>query len=279
MKRKLRFLLVVVMTGVLAGTQAYGQRKPRIKGSRSPITVNQDLPDFRFLKLADDLEVEVRNGAPGYELEVDDNLVDVLSFQVQDSTLEITSFYQISSSKALKIIVYAQGLNAVEANAGRVFSEQPITTDLLSARASDNAKLGLHVRAGWVDLALSDNSSADLRIEADTLSMSLGGRTDTRVYANAGGLSAALSENASLSLEGVGAQVRFQAADNSSIKASRMQAQELSARLEGAATSRVFASETARLDLSGQARLYLYGEPALNITRFSDRAELHKEPE
>ena len=80
------------------------QRRPKIKGNRSVIEVTQELPPFNALELVDNLEVTLKKSF-GEEVSItaDDNLVDFLKFEVVDSTLVISSFYDIVSKKKLDI--------------------------------------------------------------------------------------------------------------------------------------------------------------------------------
>lgn len=279
MRRMLQEVGLVALVFLLSVWQVQAQRKPKIKGSRNPVEVTGDLPEFHALRLADDLEVELKQAAsPGYLLEVDDNLVDVLRLEVQDSTLVVSSFYDITASKRLRIVVYVRELTAVEASAGKVISEDPIVSDLVTVVARGNARINMRLRATWFDLLMEDNGGADLNVEADTLSVRMGGRTDANLYTVNTGMSVGLSDTATLTLEGLSARARVEAADGT-LKAERMQADVLEARMEGGATARVFARNQAILWLSGQSRLYLYGPPQVELRQFSDRAELHKEPE
>ena len=79
---------------------AYAQRKPKIKGNRNVVEVKEDLPSFNAIRLDDNLEVYLQEGAAeGYVVEADDNLLDILKFRVVDGTLNISSFYNIRSRK------------------------------------------------------------------------------------------------------------------------------------------------------------------------------------
>ena len=82
------------------------QRKPKIKGNRKVTRVTERLPAFNSILLKDDLDVAlVAANSPSYQLVADDNLVDVITFKVVDSVLEIRSFYKITSRKELNITI------------------------------------------------------------------------------------------------------------------------------------------------------------------------------
>lgn len=274
-KHTLALVLVLLMS---AG--AWAQRKPKIKGNRNPVEINESLPPFKYLRLEDDLEVRIRQqGSDGYELRVDDNLVDVLQFQVQDSTLVISSFYEITGSRALDITIFFRELAGVEVLQGRIIGEAEFNTDLFRLRTEGAAGAELRLRASLCDVTLSGNSRADLNIGAESVVVRMAERSDATIYADGNTLSAELADNADLTLEGIGDHAVLRLSGESGLSARKLVAGILEANLSGAASARIHAGTSLILDASGQSRTYLYGEPAVTLRRFTDRAELHKEPD
>lgn len=269
----LAFLLLLAMP-------AQAQRKPRIKGNRQVIEVSENLPPFRHLRLSDDLEVHLVQGdSEGYRLEVDDNLVDVLRFEVADSTLVIASYYAITGSKKLDITVRYRELASVRAEAGSLVAEDVIKAHEMAVSATEAASLRLRLQASLITLAMDGNSRADLNAEADSLHVDLSDHTDVTLYTVNQGMDLSLKGHASLSLEGVSAQAAVGLSDNASLKAEGLVATRLRARLDASAVGRLRADTELELDAAGGSRTYLYGQPQVRITRFADRAEIHKEPD
>lgn len=265
---------------LLLGPVAQGQRKPKIKGNRQVTEVSQNLPPFSSLRLSDDLEVHLKQGdTEGYDLEIDDNLVDVLRFEVADNTLTIASFYAITGSRKLAITVRYRELNAVHAEAGSLVSDELVKSDLLKVTATDAARLQLRLQASLLNLHMEGNSRADLNVEADSLHLEMGDQADASVYTANQGMDLELSGHASLVLEGVSASASVKLTDYGNLKAEGLVATRLRAQLEASAVGRLRADSELELDLSGGSRTYLYGQPNIRIIRFADRAELHKEPE
>ncbi|MBC2838765.1 GIN domain-containing protein [Robiginitalea sp. SC105] len=273
-------LLIALMAVLLLGTSAWAQRKPRIRGNRSPVDVSESLPPFRRIMLADDLEVRLlQRDSEGYGLHIDDNLVDILQFQVQDSTLVISSFYEVTGSRAMEITIFFRELSGIDIQAGRLVADTEFTSDVLRVQASGAARLEVRARASLFELDLSENSGADLNLAADSLSLRMTDRSDAVVYTDNGALSAGLSGNADLTLEGISGEAVLQLSGESGITARKLVAERLEVLIDGAATARVHAGTSLVLDAAGQSRTYLYGTPELTIRRFADRAELHKEPD
>lgn len=271
-------IIGLLLLALLAGPEAFAQRKPKIKGNRQVTEVAQSLPPFKYIRLTDDLEVTLqRREAEGYLLEADDNLVDVLRLEVMDSTLHISSFYNVTRKKALNITVYFSELASAEVTAGRLISEDVIAVDLFTLRLSEAAKARMRLRADVMTLHMENNSSADLNVEADSLSVQMLDRTDATLYTVNQDMGVSLQDNASLTLEGITEIMEATVTRNAGLKASKMEADRVKAHLDAAGTARLRALTEVELDASGQSRTYIYGEPEIRLTGFRDRSELHKE--
>lgn len=272
--------LLLLSALLLSGPVVQAQRKPRIKGNRQVTEVTQSLPPFSQVRLADGLEVRLERGdTEEVRLEVDENLVDVLRFEVSGNTLTIASFYDITGSKKLSITVRYRELTALETTAGTLISDEIIGGDLMELRASESSKLQLRLHANLLNLAMEGNSRADLNVEADSLHIAMGDQADAAIYTNNEALALELAGHATLALEGVSASASVQVVEYGNLKAEGLVATRMQARLEASAVGRLRADSELQLDLSGGSRTYLYGQPRISIGRFADRAELHKEPE
>ncbi len=261
-----------------SGFGVYAQRTPKIKGNRKVTEVREQLPPFRHLELQADLDVQLEaSGTEGYHLEIDENLIDVLRFEVRDSTLFIDSFYKITGSKVLEITISFAELESVRASAGSITNERPFQADLLELTAEETARLDMEFRASLCQVSLTGIGKADLRAEADSLSVTLNERADATIYTVNEGMHARLSDQSGLTLEGISKEAVMEVQGNAGMRAERLEAEALRLTVGESTTARIRATSRLILDAAGGSRTYLYGSPQVEVLRFSDRAELHKE--
>ena len=192
------FLLIVVFS-----IQIQAQRKPKIKGSKNVIEVREDLPAFNAIELNDNLEIRLVNaGTNGYDLNIDDNLVDVLKFKVSDSTLVISSFYRITAKKKLDITIRYDQLREITIKKGKIIAEQPIDADELYINSYANAKLELNANAAVIDVNMQGNSSGNFNFDVDSLALHLSDKINTRIYAVTERTNLDIKRSATVNLEG-----------------------------------------------------------------------------
>lgn len=253
------------------------QRKPKIKGNRSVTEVREELPPFNAIELNDNLEIQLKKSfGEGYEIIADDNLIDILKFNVVDSTLIVSSFYDVTAKKKLEIIINYKELKGITQRDGKIISEDIIKTDELFVNVFGPSKLNIKADAFVATLNLEDNSSADFSLDVDSLSLNMKHRSDASIYAVSGAKNVELLNNASLSIDGTTDTLRLKALNNTRFKGEKLQIGGATAILEESSVARIFATREFELQSSGDSKTYLYGDPRISILEFLDTSQLIK---
>ncbi|RDY58739.1 DUF2807 domain-containing protein [Flagellimonas nanhaiensis] len=256
------------------------QRKPRIKGSRIVTEVNEELPAFNAIQLNDDLDIVLKKSfGPGYFIQADDNLIDILKFKVVDSTLIISSFYDVAAKKQFDITVNYTDLRAITVKNGSLVSKDVIESDELFVDGFENTRLDIKASAAVMDINLENNSKGDFNIDVDSLNIGLSNRAEAYIYAVNETALLDLDGNVSLTLEGTSDRLETNLQDDAKLKAEKMEAANISLRLENSASARINAYQTLELSAKDNTRTYLYGNPQINITEFMNSAQLLKKEE
>ena len=271
---KIKLLLLLLMCSTLA---IQAQRKPKIKGNRTVIEVKDALPPFTKLELRDDLEVTLRRATEeAYTVIADDNLIDVLKFKIVDSTLVISSFYQITAKKKLEIVISYTQLNSIMLSDGKLTSIDKISSEVLKITTLGSAKIELGADAGLVKIDMQDNSSGTFNLTTDSLSVLLLNKADANIYSNSFNNALSMKDNTSLEIEGTADNFEFNVDGNAKLRAEDLETRKLIATLMGSSDARFFVTNTISLSQQGSSRCYLYGDPAIEIKQFTDTAELFK---
>ncbi|MDX1364108.1 MAG: DUF2807 domain-containing protein [Arenibacter latericius] len=269
-----RYIIVLLL---MVNVVAYAQRQPKIKGNRNVIEVSEDLPFFNAIVLEDDLEISLQPGEPhGYKLEADDNLIDVLRFTVENETLRISSFYKITRKKKLNITVFFDQLYHITINNGKVFTKNTFHTEALRVDMASNAKADMSVKTEYLDIAMSEKSSGDFRMEGDSLNINLKDKAKLKLYAIAQVTKIESVNNANAFLEGASAQLQCNLMENSSLKASKLEVDHIVASLDGNSSAEVNATNLLELFASGSSKTYVYGKGEIELQEFLDTSELYR---
>lgn len=271
---KIKLLLLILLCTTLA---IQAQRKPKIKGNKTVIEVKEALPPFTKLELRDDLDVTLRrSNEEAYTVSADDNLIDVLKFRVEDSTLVISSFYQITSKRKLDIEIAYTQLNSIMLSDGRLTSIDKISSEELTITTLGTAKIELGADAGLVKIDMQDNSSATFNLTTDSLAVTLINKANASIYSNSFNNSLTMRDNTRLEIEGTADNFGITLEGNANLRAEDLETRKISATLMASSDARFYVTENINLRQQGSSRCYLYGDPTIELKQFADTAELFK---
>ncbi len=277
MKIALRYLLITLVFMMVTGV--YAQRKPRLKGNREVTMVTDALPPFSRLELADDLAIVLKRSAEeSFTITADDNLVDVIKFKVNNGTLVISSFYEITSRKELNIVVTFSQLEMITVKEGRVETAEGerINTDALQIETYGNSRVRLDGDVGTLSVEMRDNSKGEYTMTSDSLSVKMGQKSDAQLYVNAFSGSVDIQDNTLLQLEGTSGSLDLKVRGNGKLRGQDFEVDDLTAGISDSGDARIFARNRLQIGLTGNARCYLFSEPEITLTAFKDNAEFFK---
>jgi len=271
---------LVILLLLLCHVTLIAQRKPKIKGSRIVTEVNEELPAFNAIQLNDNLNIVLKKSfGPGYEIVADDNLIDILKFKVEDSTLVISSFYDVTAKKQFDITINYTELKAITVKEGSVVTNDIISSDELFVDAFADAKLDIKANAAIMDINLEDTSKGDFNVDVDSLNIGLKNRAEAYIYSVNEVSLVDLEGNGSLTYEGTSDRTEVDLIGNAKFKGEKMEAGTIKARLENAANARIYAYRDLELSAKGNSRIYLYGNPKITVLEFLDTSQLIKKVE
>ncbi|NAY92790.1 DUF2807 domain-containing protein [Muricauda sp. JGD-17] len=272
-----KILMLLFLVGPIVLT---AQRKPKIKGSRVVSQVNEELPAFNAILLNDDLDIVLKKSfGPGYEIIADDNLIDILKFNVEDSTLVISSYYEVTAKKQFDITVNYTELKSITLKEGSILTMDRVESDELFVDGFGNSRLDIKARAEILDINLEDMSRGDFNVDADSLNISLNKRAQAYVYAVNEVSLLDLEGQSSITFEGTSQHVEARLTGYSKYKAENMETGTLKLMADKEADAKINVYQQLELTAKDRARINLYGNSGIIINEFTDSAQLIKKEE
>lgn len=258
----------------------HAQRKPKIKGNKNVVEVREELPDFNRIELNDDLEISLQKSSePGYTITADDNLIDILKLEVQDSTLVISSFYLITAKKKLEISVRYNELESIRVDKGKISAASIISADQLKLFTAGNSRADLQINAAVTIVEMEGNSKAQLNIDTDSLAVLLRDKIDADIYSVSRHKTLEMHDDALADIQGTSEILEITLDGSTKLRAQELNGTNVSLETGDTASARVRAQDQLKLTSSGNAKTFLYGEASLLIEVFSGNSELYKRPD
>lgn len=251
----------------------------KIKGDRN-VTIKQTyIDDFSTIVVNGDFSIEiVYNSKPSVQVEADDNLHDVIQFAVVDGTLTFTETMRITSKKKLAITVnYGDALQNIETKGdGEIRSLTSMELGDASLITSDNSRAYLNIRARNFSYKSSGKSKTRLNLTADSTKVELSDNSKLDALINSKVADFDLYLRSDAVIEG-SAQTSLIRLDNSTnFNGPKFDVKTVDATLEDNSDLTITTSESITIAVSGDSEVYLYGSPAITITKFEDTAKLQK---
>ena len=90
----------LLFTFLFLTTISVAQKKEKIKGSKIVTVAVKEIPSFENIEINDNFEVFlVKSEKPSLEIEADDNLHEVINYEVAGGTLRVSSLREASGFK------------------------------------------------------------------------------------------------------------------------------------------------------------------------------------
>ncbi|WP_158306996.1 GIN domain-containing protein [Dokdonia sp. 4H-3-7-5] len=259
-------------------TTAVSAQRERVKGSRNVKDVSEVLRPFTDIKVTDGLEVTlIADSQPSYELEMDDNLIELISFDVRDSVLLVSARKDIRSAKRLNITVRFVTLNSVSLDAkSKVKAQSVLKSDFFRGSFLDDSQFEGEIKAKQATITANSNSKIEMDYMGDDLTMNVTDNAFAKADINTKKITLSASGRSDLELKGNAQTVSLDLNDNAECKAETFNTDVININATGSSTTIVTADQEIIVDLDEKAELHVYGEPKLMIERFTGTSKILK---
>lgn len=274
---KKQLLVFMLMIAIVPG--AFSQSTEKIKGDRN-VTIKQTfIEDFETLIVNGDFAIEVvYNSKPSVQIEVDDNLHDVIQISVKDGTLSFIQTRRIASKKKLSITVnYGDALQNIEVKGnGEIRSLTSMELSDVTLKTSDNSRAYLNINSRSFDYKSYGKSKTRLNLTSDSTKVELSDTSKLDALIKSRIADFDLSQRSDAAIEGVSDTSIIRVDNFSNFTGIKFDVKNVEASLMDNSDITISVEQNITIGASGNSEIYLYGNPAVTITKFEDTAKLQK---
>jgi hypothetical protein len=139
-----------------------------------------------------------------------------------------------------------------------------------------NSKAYLNIRTDNFTFISLDKAKVRLNLTADSSSIELSDTTKFEALINSKKIKMDLYQRADADIEGDSETIELRVDNSSNFKGKNFTTNTCNLLCEGKSSISLIVNETITIDASGDIEIYLYGEPKIIISKFSDSAKLQK---
>lgn len=276
MKKSTTLILLLLVT-----TLTFAQKREKIKGSKIVTTSIKEVGDFDGIEVDDNLDVYLERGEKNeIKIEADDNLHEIIGMDLREKVLRLYTSKESTIFKKLVVrVTYTPSLNKVIAkNEAKVYAIQELQLDDITFHSFDFSKLYLNVNAKKFSLFADDKSRIELNLKADDGSFQLSKYAAIKTLVAATKFKCDQYQKSAATIEGIAEKATIRLDNNAVFNGTRFTLKETNLVTEGSAVATVLAQTTIAITASDKSEVSLFGDPKIELTRFTDEAKLIKKP-
>jgi hypothetical protein len=276
MKPRLFSFLIILL---FSTTLVFSQKAEKIKGSKVVTSSIQQVKPFTMIEVEDNIEIYLEKGTKSeIKIEADDNLHDVISLKVENNILIISTSKEIQGFKKLSVkVTYTNDLNLITTKDESIITAiQEIILDTITFKSLDKSKLFLNVNAGNFNLLADDKSKIELNLKSETSFVELSKNSTLKALINSAELKCDLYQKSSAIIEGDSDNSIIRIDNLAELNASKFNSKTSDLTIEGKASCSLLVENNFTLDANDNTEINVYGNPKIEIRKFSGEAKLLK---
>lgn len=275
MHKKISILLVAL----LVTSFSFGQKKEKIKGSKIVTVAVKELNSFENIEVNDNFEVFlVKSTKPSIEIEADDNLHEIINFEVTGNTLKINTVKEPFSYKKFAVrINYSNDLQLITArNEVEIKALADIELEKITIKNYNNSKSFLNVKSNYFALILDDKANAEINVKAESTSLELSKNSELKALIASPELKLDMYQKSTATIEGTATIAKMRLDNNSHLNAKKLVIGTLEVETDGYTKCEVNVSSAITIAAAGKSQIELWGEQKITIKKFTNNTILYK---
>ncbi|GIQ58442.1 hypothetical protein Flavo103_15780 [Flavobacterium collinsii] len=276
MKKNTALLLLLLIT-----TLTFAQRREKIKGSKIVTTSVKEVGAFDGIEADDNLEVYLERGEKNeIRIEADDNLHEIIGMDLREKVLRLYTTKESTIFKKLVVhVIYTSSLKtAIAKNEAVIYAIQELQLDDITFHSFDYAKLLLNVNSKKFGLFADDKSKTELNLKAEDATLQLSKTSSIKTLVSAIKFKCDLYQKTTATIEGIAEKATIRLDNNSVFTGIKFTLKEANITTEGSSVATILAENTLAIVAGDKSEISLFGNPKIDLTRFSEEAKLIKKP-
>ena len=271
-----KIILTLAITLISLGSFAQG----KLKGNKVVVMEDREMEFFNMILVKDNIEVDVfGSSSPEVTVEADENLMGAISTRVSGDVLEIYLNQPISYKKKLLVHVGITDsvLTLETRDKANVKATSEISLSQLNIMAFDKSKVEFNSHTDAANISTSNNADAVLTLRAESYTNFItDGSSTIKATLETGILNSSLQGNSSIRATGICKSLHVTANAGSNFVGKELVAE--NGVINSLERSDVAINATNELEISAEneSEVYIYGNPKIVVTKFTDKATLFK---
>lgn len=275
MSKKIALLLVALVVTSLS----FGQKKEKIKGSKIVTVAIKEIANFETIEVGDNFEIFlVKGDKPSIEIEADDNLHEIINYEVSGNALKINALKEPTAYKKFAIrINYSNDLQLITArNDVEIKALAAIELEKIIVKNYHNSKSFLNVKSNYFALMLDDKAEAEINVKSESTNLELSKNSRLKALIASTECKIDMYQKSTALIEGTATNAKMRLDNSSQLTAPKLVLGTVELEADGSAKCEINSSIAIAIASAGKSEIELWGEPKITIKKFTNNATLQK---
>lgn len=255
------------------------QNSEKVKGNKNVTVIQTEINPFHTIIVDEDFNIEmIYNNVPSVIIETDENLHEIIKFEVINGVLSFDKTAKIKSKKRLNITVnYNESLNNIRTlDNGEITSFNPVELPNILLIAEGSSKIGLTLKTNDFEFQSNGKSKVKLNLTSEKAKfiLSENSKLEALIYSPITKMDLYLRANATI--EGETNEFELRTDNYSQFEGKNFTSKICNTLNEISSNAYLEVTDTVTIDASGSSSVYLYGNPKITIDNLTDTAKLQK---
>lgn len=272
---KLKFLVITLFLVSLT----YSQKKEKIKGSKIVTAQIKETENFTTIEIADNFEVFLVKGEKcSVEIEADDNLHDIIVFDVLAGSLNISTTKEVIKATKFSIrINYTDNLKTITIKDNvKLNALTDLVLNDVIIKNFDNSSAFLNVKSAKFTIQLNDKSNAELNINSENAIIEISKNAKAKALVNATDFKLDMYQKTDFVIEGEALNAQIRLDNNAELTAKKFIVSEMVLTTEGYTNSSINVKNNLKISAIGKSKIEILGDAKIEILDFKNNAVLEK---
>lgn len=269
----------VIVLFLLSTMIVIGQNKEKIRGSKTVVEKPKEIGDFNTLEVEDNITVYLEKGPKNeIQIEADDNLHEIISFDLKEKTLRIYTSKEATSFKKLIVRVkYTDDLKTVIAkNVSIINAIETIQLNDIVFSSLDFSKLYLNVNSKNFTLKSDDKTKVELNLKSEKAKIELSKNAQIKALISTVDLAFDLYQKSIATIEGDATNGVLRLDNNTVFTGNKLNIKNADVTTESNSICNIMAGTTLVVDAIDNSKINVLGTPKIEVRKFLGEAELIK---
>lgn len=269
----------IILLLLLATTLSFSQNKEKIKGSKTVTIEQKEIGEFNALEINGNLEVYLEKGFKNeIKIEADENLHEIIAFDLKDKALRIYTSKEATSYKKLIVrVTYTNDLKMVTSkNESIINAIEAIQLDDITFSALDFSKLYLNVNAKNFTLKSDDKSKVELNLKSEKAKIELSKNAQLKALVSSVDVLCDLYQKSNANIEGDATNAVIRLDNNSIFTGNKFTIKNADVTTESYSVCSLFTEISLIIDAADKSEIQLLGMPKIEMRKFIGEAKLSK---